>query len=162
MDLLKMLSNRFDSLLKPSRIELLEELSQIPELETLIQPYVTEPEQYPYGRNPIYNSGEVEIIVVNLPSNCQTYIHDHGQSEGCGRVIQGELINAVYEPIDQDQVRMVKELKVQAGEVFNTPYGTIHQMRNQQAKQVISLHIYAPPLEGLKVYPQPELQNSSI
>jgi cysteine dioxygenase len=159
MELLELLSYRFGSLLNPSRIALMEVLSQIPNLDTRIEPYVTEPKEYPYGRNVIYNSGEVEIIVVNLPAKGYTFIHDHGKSECCGRVLKGELINAIYEVIDQDQVQKIKEYKVQAGGIFSTPYGTIHQMLNQQAERVVSLHAYSPPLKGLKVYTQPELLN---
>jgi cysteine dioxygenase len=159
MDLLELLSYQFGSLLNPSRIVLIELLSQIPDLETRIEPYVTELKEYPYGRNVIYNSDEVEIIVVNLPAKSHTFIHDHGKSEGCGRVIQGELINAIYEVIDQDQVRKIKEHKVQANEIFSTPYGMIHQMLNREAERVVSLHAYSPPLKGLKVYTQPELLN---
>lgn len=159
MDFLKLLSHRFGSLVNPSRIELMDVLSQIPDLDTLIQPYVTEPKEYPYGRNIIYNSNEVEIIVVNLPAKGHTFIHDHGKSECCGRVVQGELINVEYEVVDHEQVRKIKEHKVQASEVFSTPYGMIHQMLNRQAERVVSLHAYTPPLNGLKVYPQPELLN---
>jgi cysteine dioxygenase len=160
MDLLELLSQRFGSLLNPSRIELMEVLNQMPDLKTQIEAYVTEPKEYPYGRNVIYSSEEVEIIVVNLPAKGQTFIHDHGKSEGCGLVLQGELINAIYEVVDHDQVRKINEHKVQASEVFNTPYGMIHQMLNRQVERVVSLHVYSPPLKGLKVYPQPEMQST--
>lgn len=157
MDLLELIAFHFGSLLKPSRIQLIEVLSQIPNLKSEIEPFVTEPKEYPYGRNVIYSSDEVEVIVVNLPARGQTFIHDHGKSEGCGLVLHGELINVIYEVIDDDQVRKIADHKVQASELFNTPYGMIHQMLNQQAERVVSLHVYSPPLKGLKLYKQPEV-----
>jgi cysteine dioxygenase len=160
MDLVQTLSSRFTGSSKPSRIELLEALEQLPDLAVLVQPYVTEPDEYPYGRNVIYKSDDVEIIVVNLPPKSQTFIHDHGRSEGCVRVVRGELVNVIYEVTGPDQVDKILEHKVRANQIFSSPEGIIHQMVNRESQRVVSLHIYAPPLKGLTVYPQPELQNT--
>ncbi len=137
-------------------IEMVRLLSQIPDLKHWLEPYVTEPNEYPYGRNVIHSSDKIEIIIVNLPPGSRTYIHDHGQSEGCGVVLQGELINVIYEATGDDQVHPIREHTVQAMDVFSTPLGMIHQMVNRQAERVVSLHVYSPPLKGLKVYAQPE------
>lgn len=160
MDFVDMISQQVGLLPNPSRSELMDVLNQFPDLSSLIQPYVTEPKEYPYGRNIIYKSNDIEIIVINLPANSHTYIHDHGKSECCGRVIQGEIVNVEYEAVELDQVRISNEHLVQAGEVFSTPLGVIHQMQNRRAERVISLHAYSPPIMGLKVYPQPELLNN--
>jgi cysteine dioxygenase len=123
---------------------------------------VTEPKEYPYGRNIIYKSNDIEIIVINLPANSHTFIHDHGKSECCGRVIQGEIVNVEYEADDLEQVRISNEHRVHAGEIFCTPLGVIHQMQNRQDERVISLHAYSPPIMGLKVYAQPKLIEHQI
>jgi cysteine dioxygenase len=155
MDLPALLSSRFGVLLSPTLEELRAALNQISDLGTRIQPYITEPKEYPYGRKIIYQNDHVEIIVVNLPKRGKTFIHDHGESFGCGQVVEGELTNAVYEIIEKDQIHKTEEHHIPAGEFFITPRGMIHQMLNEQAERVVSLHVYSPPLKGLKVYDQP-------
>jgi cysteine dioxygenase len=159
MDFADMISQQVGLLLNTSRSALMDMLNQFPDLSSLIQPYVTEPKEYPYGRNIIFKSNDIEIIVIHLPANSHTFIHDHGKSECCGRVIQGEIVNVEYEANEHDQVRISKEHHVHAGEIFSTPLGVIHQMQNRQAERVISLHAYSPPIIGLKIYAQPELLN---
>ncbi|WP_276355016.1 cysteine dioxygenase [Cohnella caldifontis] len=152
MDLVSLLAARFGRLTNPTLDELKEALLGIPDLAEWTLPHVTEPSAYPYGRNVVYANEEVEIIVVHLPAQCRTYIHDHGKSAGCGRVVQGELTNAVFEAVDRTTAVKTAEHKVAAGERFVTPHGMIHQMRNDNQERVVSVHVYSPPLQGLKLY----------
>src|SRR4051812_30146755 len=68
----------FGDLKNPSVRELAHALKQIPNVSQSIEPYVKEPDQYEYGRNVIYSNNDLEVIIINIPSNKGTAIHDHG------------------------------------------------------------------------------------
>lgn len=62
-----------------------------------ISPFITSPLNLEYGRNVIYKSEFVEILVLNFPSKAKTLIHDHGISIGCILIVNGTLQNITYE-----------------------------------------------------------------
>jgi cysteine dioxygenase len=117
-----------------------------------IAPYITEPGRLPYGRNVIFRSEDVEAIVIHLPAGAETYIHDHGSSIGCGLVVAGEMINAMYRPEGYGMASSVKEVLIREGQCFYAPPGQIHQMKNAASDRLVSLHLYAPPLKNARTY----------
>ncbi|MGQ0419606.1 cysteine dioxygenase [Bacillus sp. HC-Mk] len=62
-----------------------------------IAPFITSPVNLEYGRNIIYQSEFVEILVLNFPSKAKTFVHDHGISVGCILIVNGTLQNITYE-----------------------------------------------------------------
>ncbi len=62
-----------------------------------VSPFITSPANLEYGRNVIYKSEFVEIIVLNFPSKAKTFVHDHGISLGCILIVNGTLQNITYE-----------------------------------------------------------------
>lgn len=62
-----------------------------------IAPFITSPVNLEYGRNVIYQSEFVEILVLNFPSKAKTFVHDHGISVGCILIVNGTLQNITYE-----------------------------------------------------------------
>lgn len=58
---------------------------------------ITSPVNLEYGRNVIYQSEFVEILVLNFPSKAKTFVHDHGISVGCILIVNGTLQNITYE-----------------------------------------------------------------
>jgi cysteine dioxygenase len=137
---------------KPDMEELKKALSDLKGLLKLVPDYCTEPNKLPYGRNVLLRNEEYEIIVIYLPGNQATAIHDHGDSIGCTFVVQGEFLNKTYKldpyrfPVQQD------EYLVQAGDMLEVPYGQIHEMKNLRKDAMISLHVYSPPLHNIKAY----------
>lgn len=91
MELYECIQDIFGGLKNPSVKDLATSLKQIPNAAKLSQPYIKEPDQYAYGRNAIYRNNELEIIVINIPPNKETTVHDHGQSIGCAMVLEGKL-----------------------------------------------------------------------
>lgn len=98
MELYECIQDIFSGLKNPSVKDLATSLKQIPNASKLSQPYIKEPDQYAYGRNAIYRNNELEIIVINIPPNKETSVHDHGQSIGCAMVLEGKLLPFIAQP----------------------------------------------------------------
>ncbi|GIP31605.1 cysteine dioxygenase family protein [Paenibacillus sp. J2TS4] len=117
-----------------------------------VSSYVTEPRELPYGRRVIHRTEEVEAIVVHLPAGRSTFIHDHGESVGCGYVVQGTMINTIYTPNERGRAEYVSEAIVREGDCFYAEPGQVHAMRNPAKEPLITFHLYAPPLEKANRY----------
>jgi cysteine dioxygenase len=137
---------------QPGYRELKEAIKLIGCTREKILPYVTEPDQFSYGRNVIYRSDRVEAIVIHIPGMKQTPIHNHGNSIGCGQVVEGNLINQLYVLEKDDEPFGYEENRFAQGQFFFATKGQIHQMRNPSAERLITFHIYSPPLQDMKIY----------
>jgi len=130
-----------------------EALQGIPELAELVRDHVTEPSAgHAYGRNVVYADERMEAIVVHLPPGAATAVHDHGSSVGCAVVVEGRLANETYRFGADGKLRFAAERAHGEGECMPSPAGVIHRMRNDGAERLVSLHVYAPPLKGMKRY----------
>jgi cysteine dioxygenase len=105
-----------------------------------------------YGRNVIYRSSDVEAIVIHLPAGGRTSIHNHGESIGCAQVVEGRLTNVVYRSKGFGMVRETGKIDVRTGFFFAAPYGQIHRLSNDAGERAVSLHLYSPPLRGMRTY----------
>ncbi|MGG5775552.1 cysteine dioxygenase [Bacillus subtilis] len=105
MELYECIQDIFGGLKNPSVKDLATSLKRIPNAAKLSQPYIKEPDQYAYGRNAIYRNNELEIIVINIPPNKETTVHDHGQSIGCAMVLEG-LIHKMSNPTSERMVSL--------------------------------------------------------
>jgi cysteine dioxygenase len=152
MLLIKRLGDMLSALKRPDVRELKEILSALDCTPELIAPYVSEPDRLPYGRNVLFRSDEVEAIVVHLPARSETYIHDHGCSAGCALVVEGVMLNTVYNADERGEAAYAAHFHVREGQTLLAPKGQIHQMSNPGARRTVSLHLYAPPLSGAKTY----------
>jgi cysteine dioxygenase len=156
MDLIPCITSLFGSLNNPSLKDLRDQLSRIPEPHVKALPYVREPEQAAYGRTVIYRDESIEVILIHLPAYSETSIHDHGVSYGCSLVLEGKVTNILYQELEpgslSDEIVMMAEHSVFKDGYFYSPRGVIHQMANRTPNRTLSLHVYAPPLENMKVY----------
>lgn len=95
-----------------------------------------------YARHLVFKSGHVEILVVCWRPGQGSPIHDHDNSDGLMIILEGEITNTSYFS-DGRKVTTVW----QAGDVGHTPLGVKHEVKNTSTEDVVSLHIYAPPLK---------------
>ncbi|MDQ0187076.1 cysteine dioxygenase family protein [Cytobacillus sp. FSL W7-1323] len=115
-----------------------------------LEPYITQPQgMLEYGRNVIYRNQQVEVIVVYLPPFAKTLVHDHGFSKGEVYVVQGSLLNLIY----HKDLSVNKIESYKADESFHVQGDTIHLMFNPTPFEVISFHVYSPPLAHNQTYP---------
>lgn len=95
-----------------------------------------------YTRHLVFKSSSVEILVVCWRPGHTSPIHGHGPSDGLMIILEGEIVNTSYFP-DGKKVSTVWR----AGDVGHTPLGVRHEVKNTSEQDVVSLHIYAPPLD---------------
>lgn len=95
-----------------------------------------------YSRHLVFRSGNVEILVVCWRPGQGSPIHGHGPSDGLMIILEGEITNTTYYANGQKVTTVWQE-----GDVGHTPIGAQHEVKNTSNKDVMSLHIYAPPLE---------------
>jgi predicted metal-dependent enzyme (double-stranded beta helix superfamily) len=95
-----------------------------------------------YARHLVFRSNNVEILVVCWRPGQGSPIHGHGPADGLMIILEGEITNTTYHP-DGRKVTTVWA----AGDVGHTPVGAQHEVKNTSTRDVVSLHVYAPPLE---------------
>lgn len=118
----------------------------------LAAPWIEEPRLLPYGRKVVYQTEDVEVIVVHLPAGTETFIHDHGASIGCAYVLEGQLTNRVYRLSREGYAYEAGASVVEPGQFLYAPQGQIHQMCNTGPRRMVSFHVYAPKLSGSKSF----------
>jgi len=118
----------------------------------LAAPWIEEPDLLPYGRKVVYQTEDVEVIVVHLPAGTETLIHDHGASIGCAYVLEGRLTNRVYRLSREGYAYEAGASVIEQGQFLYAPQGQIHQMCNTGPHRMVSFHVYAPKLSGSKSF----------
>lgn len=159
MDFMHRLVSELEQLQAPTVAELLAALRNADCGPEDISHYVVDPiPSMAYGRNVLYRSDDVEAIVIHLPAGARTSIHNHGDSIGCAQLIEGTLSNVLYRSKGFGMASEAGTLDVLTGSCFAAPHGQIHQMRNEGDDRVVTLHLYAPPLHGMRTYrPEEEI-----
>jgi quercetin dioxygenase-like cupin family protein len=86
----------------------------------------------------LHRSPEADVLLVCWEPGQRTRYHDHGRSESTVVVLAGRL-----------RVRSgADERHVGPHDLVVTPRGAFHEMQNDGAQRAMTLHVYAPPLEG--------------
>ncbi|WP_259417604.1 cysteine dioxygenase [Bacillus toyonensis] len=111
-----------------------------------ISPFITSPVNHEYGRNVIYQSEFVEILVLKFPRKAKTFVHDHGISLGCILIVDGTLQNITYEN-NSERIEEFSE-----GNIFTVKKDTVHKMYNATDSTAITFHVYSPPLKDVQIY----------
>ncbi|MDF2652993.1 MAG: cysteine dioxygenase [Paenibacillus sp.] len=137
---------------EPTSEQLIDALISLKENGRLLESDIPQPDELPYGRKVLYGNTNFEVILVHLPAFCTTRIHDHGESIGAALVLEGQLINTLFKSNDAGSVQPYEHQHVMKDELFIATRKQIHQMSNPHAEKVVSLHIYAPPLNNVQVY----------
>jgi cysteine dioxygenase len=151
MTLTNKIKNVLDSLKHPSKDELKDALLQLNiTLDDLA--HLPEPaEGKPYNRELLYKNDEVELLVMNW-SQLECAPHDHGNSFGWIQVLSGTSHNSVYE-VNRNglPVELFYE-NHQKGTYFYAPKKAIHKMKASSYTDLVTLHLYSPPITGMIVY----------
>ncbi|MCP1358530.1 cysteine dioxygenase [Aneurinibacillus migulanus] len=152
MDFLEDIKKVLGQMNKPSAIQLHRAMEGLRFTVQDILPYITEPTSLSYGRNVIYHSKDIEVIVLHFPNHSITDIHDHGDSIGCGIVVEGELTEFSYVINKEGTPELVSKSSAREKEFFHISERHIHAMANEKDERLITLHVYSPPLNGIKYF----------
>jgi cysteine dioxygenase len=151
MTLTAKITSILEPLKSPSKADLKDALLQIDmKLEDLAQ-LPPPSEGKPYNRKLLYKNDEVELLVMNW-SQLECAPHDHGNSHGWIQVISGTSLNSVYEVKGSS---LPKELFYQyhhKGQYFYAPKKAVHKMQASNHSDMVTLHLYSPPISGMIVY----------
>ncbi|MCM3766037.1 cysteine dioxygenase family protein [Neobacillus niacini] len=147
-----------DPLISPSQAELKDALLQInltlDDFEHLPEPA----DGKPYNRKLLYKNSEVELLVMNW-SELECAPHDHGQSHGWIQVISGMTKNTVFELNGDGLPTELFHEYQDRGQYLYAPKKGIHQMQASQGTDLVTLHLYSPPITGMMVY---DLQKCAV
>ncbi len=151
MTLTNRIKNVLNPLKNPSKAELKDALLQlgltIDDLKQLPEP----PHGKPYNRKLLYKNEEVELLVMNW-SQLECAPHDHGSSHGWIQVLSGTTRNSVYEIMGNGLPTELFHEYHQKGKYFFAPKKAIHKMKASNHTDLVTLHLYSPPIIGMIVY----------
>jgi cysteine dioxygenase len=105
-----------------------------------------------YARNLILRTPGFELLALCWLPGQRSTIHDHGGSVGVVRVYRGDLTSRLYDAQDGEPARMISEDDVGPGTHAAVDRPDIHQLANETGEDLVTIHIYSPPLAALGVY----------
>jgi cysteine dioxygenase len=116
-----------------------------------------------YARNLIYSDEKVAILLMCWKSGQRSLIHDHGESLGGVKILQGILTESLFERAPNGMIKAVSSSDYESSDIQIEEPTTIHQVSNLQPglSHATSLHIYVPPLRKMNIYTlhQPHLKS---
>ncbi len=107
-----------------------------------------------YWRHRVCRNEFAEMLVLCWRPGHRTPIHDHNGSHGVVRVYEGVMWETIF-VFDEDKGLCYKSGRERSrGEVTGSDVPDIHQLGNPEVsgQDLITIHIYAPPLGVLKTY----------
>jgi cysteine dioxygenase len=118
-----------------------------------VQPYVAFKDGN-YWRHRVCRNAAVEMLVLCWRPGHKTPIHDHNGSHGVVRVHAGILSEKIYKYDAEKGLSEESGRLCQVGEVTGTGIPDIHRLGNAEdsGQDLITVHVYAPPLGVLKTY----------
>jgi cysteine dioxygenase len=107
-----------------------------------------------YWRHRVCRNKFVEMLVLCWRPGQRTPIHDHNGSHGGVKVCKGSLWETTfnYDPVAGLEYKRAREYS--PGSVTGSDVPDIHQLGNPDVSEqdLITLHVYAPPLGVLHTY----------
>jgi cysteine dioxygenase len=118
-----------------------------------LQPYLGFKEGN-YWRHRVCRNEAVEMLIICWRPGQRTPIHDHNGSHGVVRVQQGLMWETMFTYDDQNGLCYRSARECPTGEVTGAGVPDIHQLGNPDVsgQDLITVHVYAPPLGVLKTY----------
>jgi cysteine dioxygenase len=143
--------NVLESLKNPSRQEMKEALTELNMSVTDLAPLLQSSSGKPYYRKLLYKNQNVELLVMNW-SDLECAPHDHGDSHGWIQVLNGTSVNSVYEVNGNNLPKELFKEYHHQGQYFFAPKKGVHKMQADDTRGLVTLHLYSPPISGMKVY----------
>ena len=148
------LVERLNSQTTPPDLEQLNSwLSNVDILDVDLKPYVGFKEGN-YWRHRVCRNAAVEMLVICWRPGQKTPIHDHNGSHGVVRVQQGLMWETVFAFDEEKGLSYEVGRECPTGTVTGAEVPDIHQLGNPDVsgQNLITVHVYAPPLGVLKTY----------
>jgi uncharacterized NAD(P)/FAD-binding protein YdhS/predicted metal-dependent enzyme (double-stranded beta helix superfamily) len=109
-----------------------------------------------YQRQILYRDSNCEIILVCWQPGQFSPIHDHGDSLNVTRVYRGVLTSRIFtqnnSATDRSSPLLLSTQYLQSSELIGVDRGEIHQLANTSQQNLVTLNVYAKPLQQMQVY----------
>jgi cysteine dioxygenase len=107
-----------------------------------------------YARHIVARGEHAEILLLCWKPGQRTPIHDHDGSIGAVRVCRGIMWETMFQLDDSGTLRYSSARDWRAGDITGADVPDIHQLGNPEVsgEDLVTLHIYAPPLGVLNTY----------
>lgn len=107
-----------------------------------------------YWRHRVCRNEAVEMLIICWRPGQKTPIHDHNGSHGVVRVHEGLLWESTFSYEEERGLCSHTGRECPAGSVTGADVPDIHQLGNPEAsgQDLITVHVYAPPLGVLNTY----------
>lgn len=107
-----------------------------------------------YWRHRVCRNDAVEMLIICWRPGQKTPIHDHNGSHGVVRVQQGLMWETTFRFDDQQGLCYDAGRECPQGTITGAEVPDIHQLGNPEVsgQDLITVHVYAPPLGVLKTY----------
>ncbi|HEX6283844.1 MAG TPA: cysteine dioxygenase family protein [Pyrinomonadaceae bacterium] len=107
-----------------------------------------------YWRHRVCRNDAVEMLIICWRPGQKTPIHDHNGSHGVVRVQQGLMWETTFRFDDQQGLCYNAGRECPQGTITGAEVPDIHQLGNPEVsgRDLITVHVYAPPLGVLKTY----------
>jgi cysteine dioxygenase len=107
-----------------------------------------------YTRHLVLRTPHAELLVLCWRPGQRTPIHDHNGSYGTVRVCEGVMWETMFALDEADKLYYQTAREWTGGGVTGADIPDIHQLGNPEisGRDLITLHLYAPPLGVLNTY----------
>ncbi len=107
-----------------------------------------------YSRHRVMKNQFVEMLVLCWKPGQRTPIHDHNGSHGAVFVQQGIMWETTFEYDAETGLEYKAHRELRRGGLTGSEVPDIHQLGNPDVsgRDLVTVHIYAPPLGVLKTY----------
>jgi cysteine dioxygenase len=115
-----------------------------------VAPYV-EQRAETYARRCVVRRENYEVLVLTWASTQGSVAHDHSGSL-CGlKVVQGSLIEQLFDDAPDGRVRKTTAIRLGPGQITIDPGVVVHSLSNgEPVEDLVTVHIYSPPLPEVR------------
>ncbi len=105
-----------------------------------------------YRRNLLHEGTDYHALILCWKSGQRSRIHDH-KGSNCGvKIIKGTAVETIFEIAPTKLIYPTKSEFAQEGDVISSESDDIHQMSNLEKGDLVTLHVYSPPLLNMNCY----------
>ncbi len=103
-----------------------------------------------YGRKVLFKNNEIEVMLASWAFHAMALPHNHGASKGLIWFAEGDFSEQHYRFQNGELHKQGPAVKFGENQVVRVDSNDIHSCRPE--KTGLSLHIYSPPIEQMKVW----------
>jgi uncharacterized NAD(P)/FAD-binding protein YdhS/predicted metal-dependent enzyme (double-stranded beta helix superfamily) len=106
-----------------------------------------------YARRCVVRREHFEVLVLTWSPTQGSVAHDHSGSL-CGlKIVQGSMIEQLFEKGPDGRVRKTDSTQLSAGEITIDPGVCVHSLGNASPSEtLVTVHVYSPPLPEIRRY----------